>query len=139
MKKNELNQVQKFKPLCILLMDSHLILSLKPTWSIHFLSQYKWMALSGAFGKSLILPRYYSRDIIKTRQASHGITETRQKGHWKNNVPRRGKRKIHTLWDRWTCANGKEWPWGTNEVLVIGLHMFGKMSIDLDLEASWNS
>jgi hypothetical protein len=42
-----------------------------------------------------------------------------------------GKRKIHTLWDRWTCANGKEWSWGTNEVLVIGLHMVGKMSLDL--------
>ena len=44
-----------------------------------------------------------------------------------NNVKsRRGKRKIHTLLDKWTCANGKEWSRGTKEVLVIGLHMVGK-------------
>jgi hypothetical protein len=44
-----------------------------------------------------------------------------------NNVKsRRGKRKIHTLLDEWTCANGKERSRGTKEVLVIGLHMVGK-------------
>jgi hypothetical protein len=32
---------------------------------------------------------------------------------------------------RWTCANGKEGSRGTKEVLVIGLHMVGKMSLDL--------
>jgi hypothetical protein len=32
----ELNQVQEFKPPCILLMDSHLILSLKPIYSTPF-------------------------------------------------------------------------------------------------------
>jgi hypothetical protein len=49
-----------------------------------------------------------------------------------NNVKsRRGKRKNTHTWDRWTCANGKEWSWGTKEVLVIGLHMVGKMSLDL--------
>jgi hypothetical protein len=32
----ELNQVQKFKPPCILLMNSHLILSLKPISSTPF-------------------------------------------------------------------------------------------------------
>ena len=85
--------------------------------------------------ESLVLPRYYSWDIIKTKEASHGLTETRQKGHWKNNVPRRGKRKIHTLWDRWTCANGKEWSRGTNEVLAIELHMVGNSSMEFDLEA----
>jgi hypothetical protein len=42
-----------------------------------------------------------------------------------------GERKIHTLWDRWTCANGKEWSRGTKEVLVIRLHMVGRMSLDL--------
>jgi hypothetical protein len=56
-------------------MNSHLILSLKPICSTTFPSQnlYKWKALSGAFGKSLVLPRYYNQDIIKTRQASHGL------------------------------------------------------------------
>jgi hypothetical protein len=48
-----------------------------------------------------------------------------------NNVISRGERKIHTLWERWTCANGKEWSRGTKQVLVIGLHMVGKMSLDL--------
>jgi hypothetical protein len=83
---------------------------------------------------SLVIPKCYSWDIIKTRQASHGLTETCQKGHWKNTVPRRRERKLHTLWDRWTSANGKEWSQGTNEVLVIGLHMVGKMSMGIDLE-----
>jgi hypothetical protein len=87
------------------------------------------------YGKSLVLPRYYKWDVVKTRKASHGLTETRQKGHWKIMLCQGGERKIHTLWDRWTCANGKEWSWGTKEVLVIGLHMVGKMSLDLK---SWN-
>jgi hypothetical protein len=37
-----------------------------------------------------------------------------------------GKEKNTHTWDRWTCANGKEWSRGTKEVLVIGLHMVGK-------------
>jgi hypothetical protein len=90
-----------------------------------------WLALYGALWESLVLPRYYKWDVVKTRQASHGLTETRQKGHWKIMVIQEGKRKIHTLWIRWTCANGKEWSRGTKEVLVIGLHMVGKMSLDL--------
>ena len=37
----------------------------------------------------------------------------------------RGRKWTHTFrW--WTCANGKDWSQGTNEVLVIGLHMVGK-------------
>jgi hypothetical protein len=48
-----------------------------------------------------------------------------------NVISRRGREKIHTLWDRWTCANDKEWSRGTKEVLIIGLHMVGKMSLDL--------
>jgi hypothetical protein len=48
-----------------------------------------------------------------------------------NVISRWGKRKIHTIWDRWTCANGKEWSRGTKEVLLIRLHMVGKMSLDL--------
>jgi hypothetical protein len=47
-----------------------------------------------------------------------------------NVISRRGRKNTHT-WDMWTCANGKEWSWGTKEVLVIGLHMVGKMSLDL--------
>jgi hypothetical protein len=42
----------------------------------------------------------------------------------------RGETNTHT-WDRWTCANGKEWSRDTKEVLVIGLHMVGKMRLDL--------
>jgi hypothetical protein len=53
-----------------------------------------------------------------------------------NNVnSRMGKRKIHTLWDRWTCANGKEWSPGTKEVLVIRLHMVGNEFGSFNLEA----
>jgi hypothetical protein len=37
-----------------------------------------------------------------------------------------GGRKILTLWDRWTCANGKEWSQVIKEVLIIGSHMDGK-------------
>jgi hypothetical protein len=72
--------------------------------------------------------------IIKTRQASHGLIMTRQKGHSKNNVHKEGDEKELTLLDRWTCANGKERSRGHNEVLVIGLHMVGKISMSLDLE-----
>jgi hypothetical protein len=49
-----------------------------------------------------------------------------------NNVISRRGREKYTLWDRWTCENGKEWSRGTKEVLVIGLHMVGKMSLDLN-------
>jgi hypothetical protein len=59
---------------------------------------------------------------------------THQKGHWINNVHKEGGEKELTLLDRWTCANGKKWSRGPNEVLVIGLHMVGKMSMGLDLE-----
>jgi hypothetical protein len=83
--------------------------------------------------ESLDLPRYYSWDIIKTRQASHGLTKTRQKSHWKIMFCRGGEKNTHFL-DRWTCANGKEWSRGTNEVIVIELHMVGKMSMGLDIE-----
>jgi hypothetical protein len=51
-----------------------------------------------------------------------------------NVISRRGKRKTHT-WDRWTCANGKEWSRGTKEVLVIGLHMVRKWVWIFNLEA----
>jgi hypothetical protein len=122
---------------CIVLMYSHLILSLKAYsfYSFPLFNIYNGRLYVELYGKSLVLPRYYKWDIVKTRQASHGLTETRQKGHWKIMLYQEGERKIHTPWDRWTCANGKEWSRGTKEVLVIGLHMVGNMSLDLK---SWN-
>jgi hypothetical protein len=52
----------------------------------------------------------------------------------KNNVvSRRGREKNTYTWDRWTCANGKEWSRGTNKVLVIRLHVVGKISMGLVL------
>jgi hypothetical protein len=114
-------------------MNSHLILSLKPICSTPFLSQIFGGRLYMDLWESLVLPRYYSWDIIKTRQASHGLTKTHQKGHWKIMFRGGGEKNTHFL-DRWTCANDKEWSRGTNEVLVIGLHMVGKMSMGLDLE-----
>jgi hypothetical protein len=108
----------------------------KPIHSTPFPSQYYSERLYvDLYGKSLVLPKYYKWDLVKTRQASHGLIETRQKGHWKICYIKEGERKIHTLCERWTCANGKEWSRGTKEVLVIGLHMVGKMSLDLK---SWN-
>jgi hypothetical protein len=51
--KKELNQVQKFKPPCILLMNSHINLSLKPIYSTPFpLITYIWGRLyMELFGK----------------------------------------------------------------------------------------
>jgi cellulose synthase/poly-beta-1,6-N-acetylglucosamine synthase-like glycosyltransferase len=57
-----------------------------------------------------------------------------KKGHLKIMLYRGGE-KIHRLRDRWTCANGKEWCRDTKQVLIIGLHMVGKMSLDLK---SWS-
>jgi hypothetical protein len=124
----ELNQVHKFKPPCILLKNSHLILSLKPIYSTPFpLTTYVCgRLLYEALWESLVLPRYYKWDVVKTRQASHGLTETPQKGHWKIMLFQGGREKNTHTWDRWTCANGKEWSRGTKEVIVIGLHMVGK-------------
>jgi hypothetical protein len=52
-----------------------------------------------------------------------------------NNVmSRRGEKNRHT-WERWTCANGKEWSRGTKEVLIIGLHMVGNEHGSFNLEA----
>jgi hypothetical protein len=123
----ELNQVHKFKPSCILLMNSHLILSLKPIYSTPFplITYMCGRLLYGAFWESLVLP-YYKWDVVKTRQAYHGLTETRQKGHWKIMLYQEGEEKNTHAWDRWTCANGKEWSRGKKEILVIGLHMVGK-------------
>jgi hypothetical protein len=84
-----------------------------------------WLALYGAFWESLVLPRYYKWDVVKTRQASHGLTETRRKGHWKIMLYQGGGEKNTHTWDRWTCANGKEWS-------------RGKMSLDLLILKPWN-
>jgi hypothetical protein len=88
------------------------ISSLKPIYSTRFplITYTCGRLLHGAFRESLVLPRYYKWDIVKTRQASHGLTETRQKSHWKIMLYQGGGRKIHTLWDRWTCANGRVIP-----------------------------
>jgi hypothetical protein len=90
------------------------------------------------FWESLVLPRFYKWDVVKTRQASCGLTETRQKGHWKIMLYQGGGEKNTHTWDRWTCANGKEWSRST-KVLVIGLHMVGKMSLDLLILKLWDS
>jgi hypothetical protein len=66
----------------------------------------------------ILLLRYY----IRTRKASHGLTETRQKGHWKIMLFQGGEGKIHTLWNRWTCANDKEWSLGIKDALVTIAH-----------------
>jgi hypothetical protein len=89
----------KFKPPCILLMNSHLILSLKPIYSTPFPLKIFICGrlLYGAFWESLVVPRYYKWDVVKTRQASHCLTETRQKGHWKIMLYQGGERKTHTL------------------------------------------
>jgi hypothetical protein len=130
--RKEVNQLQKFKPLAS--CSWNLISSCLSSLFVLFLFPLKNIY----FWKSLVLSRYYYWDIIKATQASHGLTETCQNGHWKNNVTKRGERWTHTFWDRWTCANGKEWSRGTNKVLVIGLHMVGKMSMGLDLASSWS-
>jgi hypothetical protein len=98
-----------------------------------------WQALYGAFWESFIPTKIYKWDVVKTRQDSHGLTETRQKGHWKIMLNQGGGEKNTHTWDRWTYANEKEWSRGTKEVLVIGLHMVEKMSLDLLILKSWNS
>jgi hypothetical protein len=104
MKKNYCTKINN-KPPCILFMNSHLILSLKPTRTT-FLSQIFGGRLYMEIWGSLVLPRYCNWDIIKTRQASHVLTETRQKGHQKIMFHGGGRENTHFL-DRWTCANGK--------------------------------
>jgi hypothetical protein len=58
--KRELNQVHKFKSSCVLLMNSHLILSLKPIYSTPFLlityiCGRIYMELLGKFSPTKIL------------------------------------------------------------------------------------
>jgi hypothetical protein len=105
-----------------------------PSHNIH-ISGRLYMEL---FWESLFLSRFYKWDVVKTRQASHGLTETRQKGHWNVMLYQGGGEKNTHTWNRWTCANGKEWSPGTKEVLFIGLHMVGKMSLDLLMLKPWN-
>jgi hypothetical protein len=80
-----------------LLINSHLILSLKPIYSTPFpLITYMCGRLYMELWESLVLPRYYKWDVVKTRQASHGLTETRQKGHWKMMLYQGGEREKYT-------------------------------------------
>jgi hypothetical protein len=84
------------------------------------------------FGKFLVIPRYYKWDVVKTRQASHGLIETHQKRSLENNViSKRGREKYTHFEIGGHVQIKKEWSRGTKEVLVIGLHMVGKMSLDL--------
>jgi hypothetical protein len=94
-KKNCFTKINN-KPPCIFFMNSHLILSLKPTCFTSFLSQIFGGSLYMELWESLVLPRYYSWDIINTRQDSHGLTNTHQKGYWKI-MFRGGGREKHTL------------------------------------------
>jgi hypothetical protein len=95
----ELNQVHKLKSPCILLMNSHLTLSLKPIYSTPFpLITYICGRLYMELWESLVLPIIYKWGVVKTRKASHGLTETRQKGHWKIMLySRRGREKYTHL------------------------------------------
>jgi hypothetical protein len=56
-----LDQVHKFKSSCILLMNSNLILSLKPIYSTPFplMTHICGRLYMELFGKSLVLPRFY--------------------------------------------------------------------------------
>jgi hypothetical protein len=93
----KLNHVHKFKSSCILLMNTHLTLSLKPIYSTPFpLITYMWLALYGAFWETLVLTIFYKWGVVKTRQASHGLTEIRQKGHWKIMLYQGGEREKYT-------------------------------------------
>jgi hypothetical protein len=100
MRWKKLNQVHKIKPPCILLMNSHLIMSLKPIYATPFplITYLCGRLLYGAFWESFVLPRYYKWDVVKTGQASHGLTETRQKAHWKIILYQGvGEKNTHTL------------------------------------------
>jgi hypothetical protein len=136
----ELNQVQIFRLACILLMNSHHILSLKPIYCTPSLSKHIYIYIFYTLGmeyrcgriyveicgKSLVLPRYYNWDIVKTRQASHGLPETHQKGHWKIMLYQGGGEKNRHTLRKVEMFKWQEWSRGTKEVLIIGLHMVGK-------------
>jgi hypothetical protein len=65
--KKEPNKFNKFKSPCILLMNSHLILSLKPICSTPFPSQ-NFIEVEGfvwSFGKGLVVPRYHNQDTLQ--------------------------------------------------------------------------
>jgi hypothetical protein len=132
----ELKQVHKFKPSCILLMNSHLTLSLKPIYSlITYISGRLYMEL----WESLVLPRYYKWDVVKTRQASRGLTETRQKGHWKIMLYQGGEREKYTHL-RWVdmCKWQRVTPRHKGSPRYRIAHGW-KMSMDLLILKPWNS
>jgi hypothetical protein len=84
----ELNQVQKFKPPCILLMNSHLILSLKPIYSTPFplITYLCGRLLYGAFWESLVLARFYKWDVVKNKTSFSWSYQDFSKGSLENNV-----------------------------------------------------
>jgi hypothetical protein len=124
----ELNQVHKFESACILLMNSHLTLSLRPIYSTPFplITHIYVVGFIWSFWESLVLPRFYKWDVIKKDKLLMVLPRLVKKVIGKQCYIKEGKEKNTHTWDRWTCANGKEWSWGTKEVLVIGLHMVGK-------------
>jgi hypothetical protein len=95
----ELNHVHKFKSSCILLMNSHLILSLKPIYSTHFpLITYicgrLYMKLFGKFSPAKI----FKMRCFKNKTSFTWSYRDSLRRSLENNVKsRRGKRKINTL------------------------------------------
>jgi hypothetical protein len=81
-------------------MKSHLTLSRKPICSTPFPSQkiYKWKALSGTLGKSLVQPKYYYWDINKTKTGFSWSYWDSSKRSLENNVTNWG-REEHTFFE----------------------------------------
>jgi hypothetical protein len=72
---------------------------------------------------------FYIQHIIKLGKTSIGFTETCQKGHEKINVDGRIENETHTFEMVDMCKRQAE-ILRHREVLKIGLHMVGKMSMD---------
>jgi hypothetical protein len=96
----ELNRVHKFKSSCILLMNSHLTLSLKPIYSTPFpLITY----ICGRLYMELFLGKFSPTKILLMRCCQNKTSfswsyRDSSKRSLENNVKsRREKRKIHTL------------------------------------------
>ena len=72
---------------------------------------------------------FYIQRIIKLGKTSIGFTETCQKGHEKINVDGRRENETHTF-EMVDMCKGQAEILRHREVLKIGLHMVGKMSMD---------
>jgi hypothetical protein len=96
----EPNQVHKFKPPCILLINSHLILSLRPIFSTPFplitfiyVVGFIWSFL-GKFSPTKIL---LMRCCQNKTSFSWSYRDSSKSSLEINFISRRGKRKVHTL------------------------------------------